>query len=135
MESRFGAGVRRALAGRRLVALLLTVLALALVALIVHDVIVPAGSSLGATRTTVVRRGTVSSAVAGTGTVVPVQQQNVGFRVAGVLTEVDVKVGYRVTDSVTVSVGYSFLYISNVARPGNLIDLGTTPPSAGVTTA
>src|SRR5262249_5338908 len=52
-----------------------------------------------------------------------------------VVPEVDLKVGYRVSDAVTVSVGYTFLYISNVVRPGNVIDLGTTAPSAGVTTA
>jgi len=51
-----------------------------------------------------------------------------------IVPEVDVKVGYRVTDAVTVSVGYTFLYVSNVARPGNQIDLATTAPAAGVTT-
>jgi len=82
--------------GRRLLALGLALVAVALLALIVHDVIAPPGSSGGGTRTTVIRRGTVSAAVSGTGTVVPVQQQNVAFRASGQLTEVDVKVGDQV---------------------------------------
>ena len=74
-------------------ALVLALVAILLLALIVHDVIAPPGNSGAGTRTVMVRRGIVSAAVSGTGTVVPVQQQNVAFRASGQLTEVDVKVG------------------------------------------
>lgn len=74
-------------------ALVLALVAILLLALIVHDVIAPPGNGGASTRTVMVRRGTVSAAVSGTGTVVPVQQQNVAFRASGQLTEVDVKVG------------------------------------------
>jgi hypothetical protein len=40
----------------------------------------------------------------------------------GVLPEFDVNVGYRVFDWARVFVGYSFLYLNNVTRPGNAID-------------
>ena len=39
-----------------------------------------------------------------------------------VLPEADVNVGYQVFSCARVSVGYSFLYLSNVARPGNEIN-------------
>ena len=40
----------------------------------------------------------------------------------GVLPEFDVNVGYQVFDWARVFVGYSFLYLDRVARPGNAID-------------
>jgi hypothetical protein len=49
-----------------------------------------------------------------------------------VVPEVGVKVGYRVTDNVAVTVGGSLLYISAAARPGNQIDVNTTAPVVGV---
>lgn len=39
-----------------------------------------------------------------------------------VVPEVDINVGYQVFDWARVFVGYSFLYLSNVARPGNEIN-------------
>jgi hypothetical protein len=39
-----------------------------------------------------------------------------------VAPEAGVKVGYQVTDWMKLSVGYTFLYLSDVARPGNQID-------------
>lgn len=39
-----------------------------------------------------------------------------------VVPEVGLKVGYRITDAIFATVGYNFLYISDVARPGNAID-------------
>ena len=39
-----------------------------------------------------------------------------------VVPEVGVKVGYQVTEHLRVFVGYTFLYLSNVLRPGELID-------------
>lgn len=44
-----------------------------------------------------------------------------------VAPEVGVNIGAQVTDHVRLYVGYSFLYWSNVVRPGNLIDLGVNP--------
>jgi hypothetical protein len=41
-----------------------------------------------------------------------------------VLPEVSVKLGYRVTPRLLATVGYTFLYLSDVARPGNQIDPG-----------
>jgi HlyD family secretion protein len=75
----------------------LALLALILVGVIANDVFFPKSSSGTAARTFSVARGTVESAVTATGTVVPASQQNVGFRVSGQLTEVDVKVGDHVT--------------------------------------
>jgi HlyD family secretion protein len=81
----------------RLVAGVLALIALLLVVLIAHDVFFPPAPSTVASRTAAVTRGTVRSAVSGTGTVVPAAQQNVSFGVAGTLAEIDVKVGDRVT--------------------------------------
>jgi hypothetical protein len=39
-----------------------------------------------------------------------------------VIPEVGVKLGYQLTDSLRAFVGYDFLYISNVVRPGDQID-------------
>jgi hypothetical protein len=39
-----------------------------------------------------------------------------------VVPEVGVNVGYQITENVTVSLGYTFLYISDVVRPGEQID-------------
>lgn len=44
--------------------------------------------------------------------------------VFSVVPEVGVNVGYQVTDHLSVFVGYNFLYWSDVARPGDQIDLG-----------
>ena len=75
----------------------LGLIALALAALIGRDVFFPPSAAAAAVRTATVSRGTVRSAVTGTGSVVPAQQVNVGFRSAGQLTEVDVKVGDHVS--------------------------------------
>jgi hypothetical protein len=39
-----------------------------------------------------------------------------------VVPEGDVTLGYRFTDHIQAHLGYTFLYLENVARPGNLID-------------
>ncbi|HEX6349761.1 MAG TPA: biotin/lipoyl-binding protein [Candidatus Dormibacteraeota bacterium] len=75
----------------------LGLIALALAGLIGRDVFFPPSTTLAAVRTAAVTRGTVRSRVTGTGSVVPAQQINVGFRSAGQLTEVDVKVGDHVS--------------------------------------
>ncbi len=41
-----------------------------------------------------------------------------------VMPELGLKVGYQVTNHLTAFVGYDFTYLSNVARPGNQVDLG-----------
>ena len=80
-----------AVAGLALVAILFA-------ALIGHDFVFPPAQNAAASlRTATAGRGTVRSAVSGTGTLVPAQQLNVGFKSTGTLTEVDVKVGDHVT--------------------------------------
>jgi hypothetical protein len=54
------------------------------------------------------------------------QPTNIGRytrNVFGVVPEVGLTVGYQVNDYVRVYVGYTFLYMNNVARPGDQIDL------------
>lgn len=75
----------------------LVLLALVLLAVIAGDVLFPRTGGGTQARTFVVQRGTVRAAVTGTGTIVPAAQQNLGFRVSGQLTEVDVKPGDHVT--------------------------------------
>ena len=45
----------------------------------------------------------------------------------GILPEADVNLGYRIADWLTVSAGYSFLYINSVARPGDQINRNINP--------
>jgi HlyD family secretion protein len=87
----------------RIVPLALGLLALLLAFLIVHDVLFPASTTAGAVNTVAVTTGNVQSAVTGTGTVVPAQQQNLGFGEAGTLAEVDVKVGDHVARGQTLA--------------------------------
>jgi hypothetical protein len=58
------------------------------------------------------------------------QPSNIGHHTQdrfAVVPEVDVNIGYAVTKWARVSVGYSFLYASNVVQPGNQINpLGNT---------
>jgi Putative beta barrel porin-7 (BBP7) len=39
----------------------------------------------------------------------------------------NLRLGYRISDSVTASIGYSFMYINDVARPGDQIDYTVHP--------
>jgi HlyD family secretion protein len=80
----------------RVIAIALGLVALVLAFLIAHDVLFPAAPAAGSAQTRTVSRGTVRSAVSGTGTLVPASQQNLTFGVAGTLIEVDVKVGDQV---------------------------------------
>jgi len=75
----------------------LSLLALLLLFLIAHDVLFPASPVGAVVNTATVTQGTVRSAVSGTGTVSPAQQQNVNFAVAGTLVDIGVKAGDRVT--------------------------------------
>jgi hypothetical protein len=45
----------------------------------------------------------------------------------GVLPEADVNVGYNITRHIQAFVGYSFLYLNDVARPGTTIDQHINP--------
>jgi hypothetical protein len=44
-----------------------------------------------------------------------------------VVPEIGVNVGYQVSEHIRIFAGYSFLYWSNVARPGDQIDVGINP--------
>ena len=82
-------GTRAWLVGLGLVAILL-------VGLIARDTVFaqPAAATI---RTATADRGTVTSVVSGTGSLLPAGRMNVSFKQAGTLTEVDVKVGDKVT--------------------------------------
>ncbi|HVS05435.1 MAG TPA: biotin/lipoyl-binding protein [Candidatus Dormibacteraeota bacterium] len=82
-------GTRAWLAGLGLVAVLL-------VGLIARDTVFaqPAAATI---RTATADRGTVTSVVSGTGSLLPAGRMNVSFKQTGILTEVDVKVGDKVT--------------------------------------
>lgn len=71
----------------------LVVAVLLLVAFTARDVFFPPSPSLAGTATTSVQQTTVSASVTASGTVQPVNQRSVGFRVSGILTEVDVGTG------------------------------------------
>jgi hypothetical protein len=68
----------------------------------------------------------VASTVTGFGpTGLFAQPSNSGVRsrdVFAVVPQASLRLGYRISESLTASLGYSFLYISNVARPGDQID-------------
>jgi HlyD family secretion protein len=82
-------GTRAWLAGLGLVAVLL-------VGLIARETVFaqPAAATI---RTATASRGTVSSVVSGTGSLLPVGRMTVNFKSPGILTEVDVRVGDKVT--------------------------------------
>jgi multidrug efflux pump subunit AcrA (membrane-fusion protein) len=84
------------LTGTRAFMIGLGLVAVLLVGLIAHDTVF-AQPAAAAIRTATADRGTVSSVVSGTGSLVPAGRMNVNFKVAGTLTEVDVKVGDKVT--------------------------------------
>lgn len=87
--SGFLTGTRAWLIGLGLVAIIL-------VGLIARDTVFasPAATPI---RTATVDRGTVSAVVSGTGSLEPAGRMNVNFKTAGTLTEIDVKVGDKVT--------------------------------------
>jgi HlyD family secretion protein len=82
-------GTRAWLVGLGLVAVLL-------VGLIARDTVF-AQPPAATIRTATADRGTVTSVVSGTGSLLPAGRMNVSFKQAGTLTEVDVKVGDKVT--------------------------------------
>ena len=82
-------GTRAWLIGLGLVAILL-------VGLIARETVFAQPAAV-ALRTATADRGTVTSVVSGTGSLLPAGRMNVGFKQTGILTEVDVKVGDKVT--------------------------------------
>jgi hypothetical protein len=44
-----------------------------------------------------------------------------------VVPEGSLTLGYQVTDNLSISIGYTFLYWSHVARPGDQIDRAVSP--------
>jgi len=82
-------GTRAWLIGLGLVAVLL-------VGLIARDTVFAQPAAV-AIRTATADRGTVTSVVSGTGSLLPAGRMNVSFKQTGALTEVDVKVGDKVT--------------------------------------
>jgi HlyD family secretion protein len=75
----------------------LAAVALVLSALIYRDVFVPAKNTGSTVNLYTVSRRTVTASVTGTGSLVPMAQANVNFKVSGELTEIDVTVGAHVT--------------------------------------
>jgi len=84
------------LSGTRAWMIGLGLVAVLLVGLIARDTVFaqPAAATI---RTATADRGTVTSVVSGTGSLVPAGRMNVNFKVAGTLTEIDAKVGDKVT--------------------------------------
>jgi hypothetical protein len=87
--------------------------------------------ALGSMHEVVEVRG-LSTLVSDTGAVtsVPVGQfagpSNIGRRTRdefAVMPEFEIKVGYQITSCLRATVGYDFLYVSRVARPGSQVDL------------
>ena len=74
----------------------LGLVAVLLAGMIARDTILakPAAATL---RTATADRGTVTSVVSGTGSLVPAGRMNVNFKLAGTLTEIDVRVGDKVS--------------------------------------
>src|SRR6184192_2043996 len=126
-------GTRAWLAGLGLVAVLL-------VGLIARDTVLakPAAATI---RTASADRGTVTSVVSGTGSLVPAGRMNVNFKVAGTLSEVDVRVGDTVKtgqllaelDSTTQQAALSQAQASLASAQANLKATQTPLTSAQVT--
>src|SRR3981081_3690234 len=74
----------------------LALVGVVLLGLIARDTLLatPAAATI---RTSTADRGTVTSVVSGTGSLLPVGRMTVNFKAAGTLTEVDVRVGDKVT--------------------------------------
>jgi hypothetical protein len=96
---------------------------------------VTAKVALGDVREQVIINGaTVSNLITGPGTPplnyaggIFAQPSNIGTQardVFGVLPQIDLNIGYQVRDWARVFVGYSFLYLNNVVRPGDQINRG-----------
>lgn len=91
--------------------------------------------ALGGTHETVTRRGaTRFTSPAGTATdqdggllVLPTNSGTVHGNSFAVVPEVGLTLGWNITDRLRATIGYSLLYWSEVARPGDQIDRGINP--------
>ena len=118
----------------------LAVVAVLLVGLIARDTVLakPAAATI---RTASADRGSVTSVVSGTGSLVPAGRMNVNFKVAGTLSEVDVRVGDTVKtgqllarlDSTTQQAALSQAQASLASAQANLKATQTPLTSAQVT--
>jgi HlyD family secretion protein len=84
------------LSGTRAWVIGLALVGVVLVGLIARDTVFATPAAV-AIRTSTADRGTVTSVVSGTGSLLPAGRMNVSFKQTGVLTEVDAKVGDKVT--------------------------------------
>lgn len=90
---------------------------------------------VGSNRQTVTINGTTIQSQNGTGNPAQVggllaQRTNIGTYDRSrfsVLPEFEVKLGYNWTSNLRFTAGYTFIYWSNVARPGDQIDLDVNP--------
>jgi HlyD family secretion protein len=80
----------------RMLVAALAAIALVLGGLIFRDIFVPAKPTSSSLSLYTVGRRTVTASVTGTGNLVPMTQSNVSFKVSGILTAVDVRVGDHV---------------------------------------
>jgi len=81
----------------RLVVAALAIVALVLGTLIYRDMFVPSKNTASSLNIYTVARRTVTASITGSGNLVPATQANVNFKVAGVLTVIDVRVGDHVS--------------------------------------
>lgn len=89
--------------GTRLIVAALAIVALVLGTLIYRDMFVPAKSAANSLNLYTVSRRNVTSTITGSGNLEPQAQSNVSFKVAGALTEIDVRVGDHVTAGQTLA--------------------------------
>ena len=87
----------------RLVVTGLAIVALVLGTLIYRDMFVPSKNTGSSLNLYTVARRTVTASITGSGNVEPQSQANVNFKVAGTLTEIDVRVGDHVTAGQTLA--------------------------------
>ena len=81
----------------RLVVAALAIVVLVLATLIYRDMFVSSKNTASSLNLYTVARRTVTASITGTGNLVPNAQANLNFKVAGTLTEIDVKVGDHVS--------------------------------------
>ena len=94
------AGLARLARRQNLPIAVLAAIALVIGGLIARDALFPPSATTSAgLRTATVNTGTVTNSVTATGTLVPAQQMTLGFKTAGTLTQVNVRVGDHVKAS------------------------------------
>lgn len=89
--------------GTRLVVAALAIVALVLGTLIYRDIFVPTKNTASSLNLYTVTRRTVTASTTGSGTLEPQAQANVNFKLAGTLTEIDARVGDRVSAGQTLA--------------------------------